>query len=259
MKRKGFTLVELLVVISIIALLLGILLPSLSKAREMAKIVVCKSNLKQLTVATIMYAQDNKGWAPPIKHDAGEYYFYKVANYLGDSNYQKLAKEGREIPENALKVMYCPNATRISTHPLGGGSATEAWIWGTASGSYGMNLWASQWEGAEIQMAQENYLGRITMVGSEAPLYGDCNWVGGWPQHYEIPVNLRQGSLPDERNRNMPRFCIDRHNMKVNIANIDGSVNTFRLEELWRLKWHKNFDTNFMREDFLLKKLRELK
>jgi prepilin-type N-terminal cleavage/methylation domain-containing protein/prepilin-type processing-associated H-X9-DG protein len=58
---KAFTLVELLVVISIIALLLSILMPSLNRARESGQRAVCLSNLKQLGFGWMMYAEDNKG------------------------------------------------------------------------------------------------------------------------------------------------------------------------------------------------------
>ena len=59
-KRAGFTLVELLVVIGIIAVLVAMLLPSLQKAREMAQRVACGSNFRQIILAALSYAADNK-------------------------------------------------------------------------------------------------------------------------------------------------------------------------------------------------------
>ncbi|MEN6387232.1 MAG: type II secretion system protein [Phycisphaerales bacterium] len=63
-KRIGFTLVELLVVISIIAMLLGILLPALSSARAIAQRTVCISNIKQCVIACGLYAHDFNGYLP---------------------------------------------------------------------------------------------------------------------------------------------------------------------------------------------------
>src|SRR4051812_20288159 len=65
----GFTLVELLVVIGIIAVLIGILLPALNKARRSAKAVQCASNMKQVATAILMYANANHGILPPVKVD----------------------------------------------------------------------------------------------------------------------------------------------------------------------------------------------
>jgi len=57
MKRKGFTLIELLVVISIIALLLAILMPALTKVKEQARAIICRTNVKSLSLAWILYAE----------------------------------------------------------------------------------------------------------------------------------------------------------------------------------------------------------
>jgi len=63
-RRIGFTLIELLVVVAIISLLMSILLPSLKRARELAKQTVCLSNLRCIGLALGTYAAENDDWAP---------------------------------------------------------------------------------------------------------------------------------------------------------------------------------------------------
>ena len=67
-RRTGFTLVELLVVISIIALLLAILMPSLTKARKQAQSVICKGNLHPLSLGLGLYVQNNHDTFMPWFH-----------------------------------------------------------------------------------------------------------------------------------------------------------------------------------------------
>jgi prepilin-type N-terminal cleavage/methylation domain-containing protein/prepilin-type processing-associated H-X9-DG protein len=71
-EKAGFTLIELLVVVAIIALLISILLPSLQRAREQAKRVICASNMGQLARAANLYAEENRGILPTAAHDPND-------------------------------------------------------------------------------------------------------------------------------------------------------------------------------------------
>jgi prepilin-type N-terminal cleavage/methylation domain-containing protein len=84
--RGGFTLVELLVVIGIIALLISILLPALGRAREAAKRIRCLSNLKTLTYAWLSYAQDNKGAICGANTDTENEWYKKDNNHPKEHN-----------------------------------------------------------------------------------------------------------------------------------------------------------------------------
>lgn len=112
--RKAFTLVELLVVVAIIALLLGILLPALSKAKEVARRSVCMSSLNQMSTATFAYATANKGWTPDwggVNADDA-HPWYNASRNLQKSGVGPVVigktMEYEFLPENPA-ITYCPS------------------------------------------------------------------------------------------------------------------------------------------------------
>lgn len=82
--NKGFTLIELLVVIAIIGILAGILLPVLSRARESARSTQCASNVKQIGMGLIMYANENSEAFPSSTADAMLSLNLLFPNYISD-------------------------------------------------------------------------------------------------------------------------------------------------------------------------------
>jgi len=111
MKNRGFTLIELLVVIAIIAILAAILFPAFAKAREAARRTTCISNVRQLSLAVLVYAQDYDETLPMADfddNDAGFHPIPGVTKFGGD--HEKMFQLG-DVLTNYIKnddLYFCP-------------------------------------------------------------------------------------------------------------------------------------------------------
>lgn len=109
-RKRGFTLVELLVVIGIIALLIAMLLPALEKAREQARRVACMSNQRQLVIGWNMYAEDHRGMLMLSDNNPGGEASAKQFGWFRLRNDENSIKQGAMYKYVRLfGVYHCPN------------------------------------------------------------------------------------------------------------------------------------------------------
>ncbi len=143
---KGFTLIELLVVIAIIGILAGILLPVLSRARESARKTQCMSNIKQVGMGLIMYANENSESFPSDSAYSGSNPAMRGLNLLYDTY----------VSDN--KVFNCPSDTTVTAVTNSGMSVstsggTEAFD--LDESSYGYDRLHTQADDADVALAAD--------------------------------------------------------------------------------------------------------
>jgi type II secretory pathway pseudopilin PulG len=110
---NAFTMVELLVVIAIILFLVGLLMPALQRVKETAKNVKCISNMRQLSMATFVYAADNDGFAPYEIHTIVNNELFTPRSHTdGDPTYKNY------YPKNKWFAEYLPGAVNGKMNPV---------------------------------------------------------------------------------------------------------------------------------------------
>ncbi|MCI0539063.1 MAG: type II secretion system GspH family protein [Verrucomicrobiales bacterium] len=112
--RRGFTLIELLVVIAIIAILAGLLLPALSKAKAKARATACLNHLRQIGLASLMYADDNNDALPQSQHNRASW-VGTLQPYLSGTNVYRCPTD----PNRTNRLYSYALNDFLTPHPFG--------------------------------------------------------------------------------------------------------------------------------------------
>ncbi len=176
MKRRAFTLIELLVVIAIIAILAAILFPVFAQARAKARQVTCLSNVKQLGLAILSYAQDYDETLPPSGYSAAPLagnvgWMYMVDPYVKAN----VPNTNSNLGAAKLSIFVCPD---YSSTPGAAtvNSPTRSYVANRmVFGGFDRNLPSNYWE-APKGLAAMQAVSQVVMLGEAV---GGCVWAQG--------------------------------------------------------------------------------
>ena len=235
---KGFTIVELLTVVAIIALLVAVMAPSLQKVMGYVRSATCRSNLHQIGLGHHVYSSNNDGHTIPTVSTQRQWWTTSLVPFIGSRS-----------------ILFCPEATTGQTPARGwliiGGRHTT---WSDNRqypsdpidrASYGQNMWLNSYD-ASIQNwgHQKSYhFGGFTSLvpnPDRVPMVGECHWVGGYPYHWDIPWDYEWDGFQLGGNQ-LNRFTMNRHDGCANLLFLEGSTRSVPLSDMWQLIWNKHY------------------
>jgi len=242
-RRRGFTLIELVVVIAIITSLMALSLPAFQRVRREPRAVVCQSNLRQWGTIWEAHTTDNDGRFPSSVADEPHpgWWWVWPGPFGNWSEYSSTSD-----------ISCCPMANKPASstgksdphggtflawgrfHPQG------TWPW-DSFGSYGTNRWTC-WPFWPSNQPEPNFWQTPNVKGAASiPLHLDSCWPWSWISDTQVPPEC--DAIPAATDLTRHAFCIDRHDAHINGLFMDWSVRKIGLKELWTLKWHRRYNT----------------
>jgi prepilin-type processing-associated H-X9-DG protein len=237
LRRAGrITFVQVVVLTVILILLIGLIVPMTGMLHKRASESGCMSNLAQMVQAYNTHNTKRTG----------------ASTQEAKRSWAQILKSQSSLPD---RTYICPVVLESSPNY---GSAAESWSQtmdfpqGKARviSSYGLNGWLLEPDRQVLRYSggkAEHFVSPSSADAERVPVFGDAMWQDAWPHADDVtPTNLRDGDreyqdTPFERQHMLGRFTINRHNMAINVAFLDGHAETVELKNLKRLMWHNGF------------------